>query len=221
MARILFTSRVLPAVVGLVASATLAIGNVQAQELGQLEAQMRKATEDAKVKAQSGQKPYSLQSNNSVDSNLNTLKNSIGNLVNCAGGKSGFNQQYSVQIAQSKQMLGYAQQLLSNPVLKAFAAGPLASILPPALQLTQTLASSCQNYSGSGGIANAKKYDQVSTVMKQVFTAGDLSPNSRAVRHAADVDMPARGGTPDSLRAYLNSQNGAVKNWYKTNFGLR
>ena len=68
---------------------------------------------------------------------------------------------------------------------------------------------------------DGRKYEQVTTVMKQVFTGGDLSPNSRAVKHAADVDMPARGGNPEALKVYLNSQNGTVKNWYKTNFGLQ
>jgi hypothetical protein len=33
--------------------------------------------------------------------------------------------------------------------------------------------------------------------------------------------MPARGGTPEALRTYLNSQNGQVKDWYRKNFGLR
>ena len=79
--------------------------------------------------------------------------------------------------------------------------------------LTTALASGGQN-------ASPAKYEQVASVMKEVFTGGDLGPNSRAVKHAADVDMPARGGNPEALKTYLNSQNGTVKNWYKTNFGL-
>ena len=33
--------------------------------------------------------------------------------------------------------------------------------------------------------------------------------------------MPARSGNSEALKSYLNSQNGTVKNWYKTNFGLQ
>lgn len=213
--------RPMPLAAVLAACLVLPAGSAVAQDLGQLAAQMGKATADAKAKAQSGQKTYSVQSTSSIDNDLNALVGAINGVVNCAGGKSAFNQQYGAQLSQIKQMLGHAQQLQSNPMMKAIAAAPLASILPTALPLIKSLASSCQNFSGGGSAAVAPKYEQVSKVMKQVFTGGDLGPNSRAVRHAADVDMPARGGTPDSLRAYLNSQGGTVKNWYKTNFGLK
>lgn len=64
------------------------------------------------------------------------------------------------------------------------------------------------------------KYEQVSQVMKSVFSGGDLGPNSRAVKHAADTDMPARGGTPEALKTYLQ-QNATVKKWYQDNFQLK
>ncbi len=198
----------------------LAMAGAHAQDLGQLEAQMRKVTADANAKVQAGQKSYSIQNAGTLDSDLSALVGSINSAVSCAGGKSGFGQQYGTQIGQLKQMLGYLQQIQSNPMVKAFASGPLGSILQATLPLARTLASSCQNFSGGNTVAAAAKYEKVSQVMKQVFTGGDLGPNSKAVRHAADVDMPARGGTPESLRAYLTSQNGTVKNWYKTNFGL-
>jgi hypothetical protein len=63
------------------------------------------------------------------------------------------------------------------------------------------------------------KYEDVSQIMRQVFTAGDRGPNSPAVKHAADVDMPAQGGTPQKLLVYL--RNATVHKWYCDNFGLR
>jgi hypothetical protein len=70
--------------------------------------------------------------------------------------------------------------------------------------------------------ARRYKYEYVSrNVMSRVFSSGRLDPDSPAVRHAADVDMPAHGSTLDSLYAYLQSQNGAVRKWYCDNYGLR
>ncbi|MES2978886.1 MAG: hypothetical protein V4731_10720 [Pseudomonadota bacterium] len=189
-----------------------------AGDLGQLEAQMRKATEDAKAKASSGQKSYSVQSASTFDAELREFVSLLNGVLTCAASHPQFQQQYSAQISQGKQMLGHAQQFQGNAMLKAFA-GPASVVLQSALPVVRTLADTCKKSTGQS--AAAGKYEKVSAVMKQVFSGGDLGPTSRAVKHAADVDMPARGGTPEALRAYLNSQNGTIKNWYRTNFGLR
>ena len=66
----------------------------------------------------------------------------------------------------------------------------------------------------------APKYEQVSKVMRSVFgSGGDVSPASPAVKHAADVDMPARGGTPEKLKEYLSKPE--VKKWYREKFNLK
>ncbi len=89
----------------------------------------------------------------------------------------------------------------------------------PASQATRVGLEMTALTSGASVRATVGKYDEVSQVMRQVFTAGPLDANSPAVRHAADVDMPARGGTPQKLLAYLRTPS--VRKWYCDNFGLR
>ena len=192
-----------------------------AADLSSEQAAIQRAVDDAKRKQQSGQK-YTLQAvDPSVDRSLQSFSSSANNLMNCSRSKSGFASQFSGQLSQVTSILGNVNQLLGNPTLKALAAGALSGILPSANSVVGQLASTCSTFAAATAGAANSKYEQVSQVMKSVFSGGDLGPNSRAVRHAADVDMPARGGSPDALRAYLNSQNGQVKKWYRDNFGLK
>lgn len=203
----------------------------RADDMDKIGAQMRKVTEDAKAKqaAQSGQpgaKSYSIQSTSNVDAELKTFISTLNAGLACASSNSAFQQQNAALIEKVKAVLGYGQQFQSNALLRAAGAVPLAALLQAGIPVAKTFVSGCQNFGGgitAGSVQNAgpTKYDKVSAMMKEVFTGGDLSPNSRAVKHAADVDMPARGGNPEALKAYLNSQNGTVKNWYKTNFGVQ
>ena len=194
--------------------------SAQAADLSGAQAEIQRAVDDAKRKQQSGQK-YTLQAvDPSVDRNLQSFSNSANNLMNCSRSKSGFASQFSGQLSQVSSILGNVNQLLGNSTLKALAAGAMSAVLPSANSVVGQLASTCNTFAATAGAGNSK-YEQVSQVMKGAFSGGDLGPNSRAVRHAADVDMPARGGTPEGLRAYLNSQNGQVKKWYRDNFGLR
>ncbi|MGZ8231769.1 MAG: hypothetical protein ACXWUS_19240 [Burkholderiales bacterium] len=213
-------------VVGLSKAAVMAVvlatfHNAQAADLGREQSEIQRAVDEAKRKAQSNTKGYSLQSAGpNIDRDLQALSSSANALMSCSNSKAAFKSQYGSQIGQAQSILGNVNQLLSNSVLKAIAAPALASILPGATSLVKQLASTCQSVSSQAGAANSK-YEQVSQVMRSEFSGGDLSPGSRAVRHAADVDMPARGGNPEALRQYLRSQNGQVKKWYRDNFQLK
>jgi hypothetical protein len=194
---------------------------VHAADLSREQAQIQRAVDDAKRKQQSGQR-YSLQSvDPAVDRSLHSFSSAANNLMSCSRAKSGFMSQFGAQMSQVTSILGNVNQLLNNSALKALAAGAVSSVLPSANSVVSQLSSTCSSFSAGSSSAANRKYDQVSQVMRSVFSGGDLSPNSRAVHHAADVDMPARGGTPEALRKYLNSQNGQVKKWYRDNFGLR
>jgi hypothetical protein len=193
---------------------------LQAADLSREQAEIQRAVDNAKKKAQSGQK-YSLQSvDPTVDRNLQSFSSAANSLMTCSRTKSGFASQFGAQLSQVTSILGNVNQLLSNATLKALAAGAMSGALPSANSVVSQLSSTCNTFSSASTAGNAK-YDQVSKVMKSIFSGGDLGPSSRAVKHAADVDMPARGGNPEGLRAYLNSQNGAVKKWYRDNFQLR
>ena len=222
-------------------------GATQAQDIGQLEAQMRKAVEDASARrgapalapaaASSSAKNEPAQNVRSIDVDLAVFIAVADSVVSCSSGKPVFKQQHEPAIQKSVQMLRYARQLQLNPTLKAQTAVALAAVLQAALPLTRILDSACLNSasttsaaapgakpsavaSAAGQPTAATRYELVAAVMRQVFNAGDLRPQSRAVKYAADVDMPARGGTPATLYAYLTAQNGVAKAWYKANFGL-
>src|SRR5688500_17984227 len=62
-------------------------------------------------------------------------------------------------------------------------------------------------------------YDKVSQVLMSVYSSGARSPSSPAVKHATDVDMPSRGGTPQELKKYLMKPD--VHKWYCDNFQLK
>jgi hypothetical protein len=204
------------------------IASISPQDINQLEAQMRKALEEARGRSGATASPApSAQTMSNIDAELAAFIAAANSALNCSSSNAAFQQQNGAVIQKGTQMLRYAQQLQTNPTVRAQAGAALAPVLQAALPLARNLANACMNSSGTlpsaaaaGQSATADKYEQVAAVMKQVFSGGDLSPGSRAVRHAADVDMPARGGTPETLRTYLNSQNGVVKNWYKTNLGL-
>ena len=64
------------------------------------------------------------------------------------------------------------------------------------------------------------KYELVAQLMASEFSAGDRSATSGAVRHAADVDMPARGNSIEGLRQYLNSSP-TVEGFFTVGLQLR
>jgi len=190
-----------------------------AADLSREQAEMQRAIADAQKKQQSGQK-YALQSfDPKLDQLLQSFSSAANNLVSCSRGKSAFASQFSAQMSQTTSLLGGVAQLLNNPALKALAGPAVSNIMPSATSTVNQLHSTCSTFNGA--TAGNAKYEQVSQVMRSVFSGGDLGPNSPAVRHAADVDMPARGGTPQALQAYLISQNGQVKKWYRDNYHLQ
>ncbi|CAN5708956.1 hypothetical protein BH11PSE7_BH11PSE7_20060 [soil metagenome] len=225
--------------IALALTAAAFTGAALAQNINQLEDALRKAVADAKVKAATAKTPAPATS--SIDGDLAAFIAAAGSAVSCGAAKPAFRQQNAAVMDKGTLMLGYAQQLQTNPALKAQAAPQIAPVMPQVVALAKGLAGACQSFAvaapaaapavvaqpnaaaaaaATAAAAAAAKYEQVANVMKQVFNGGDLSAGSRAVKYAADVDMPARGGTPDALRTYLNSQNGVVKAWYRTNYGL-
>jgi hypothetical protein len=202
-------------------------GVTLAQDVNQLEDALRKAVADAKARAATAKTPA--QGTSSIDGELAAFIAAANSAVSCSGAKPAFRQQNAAVMDKGTLMLGYAQQLQSNPALKAQAAPQIAPVMPQVVALARGLAGACQSFAvapaaaapaAQPAAAAVAKYEQVASVMKQVFNGGNLTPNAPAVRYAADVDMPARGGTPEALHTYLNSQNGVVKGWYRTNFGL-
>jgi hypothetical protein len=182
------------------------------------------------------------QTGRNFDVDLSVFITTADSVASCSSRKSAFKQQNGAAVQSAAQMRGYAQQLQANAALKAQATAGFAPALEAALLQTRILDTACLNFastssavaqgakpgaSASAGIQFAPpptaptRYELVAAVMRQVFNAGDLRPQSRAVRYATDIDMRARGGTPATLYTWLTAPNGTAKAFYKANFGLK
>ncbi|MBC7378708.1 MAG: hypothetical protein H7346_14895, partial [Burkholderiaceae bacterium] len=113
-------------------------GATLAQDVNQLEDALRKAVADAKARAASGKTPA--QGTSSIDGELAAFIAAANSAVNCSGAKPAFRQQNAVVMEKGALMLGYAQQLQSNPALKAQAAPQIAPVMPQVVALARGLA---------------------------------------------------------------------------------
>lgn len=169
---------------------------------------------DAKAKQASGKKTYGLQSVGDLDGLLNGAIRQVNKILACAQ-KTG---QTHPILAQASGWISKAQEITNlPPVIKAFAAGPVKALLSgiqPQLDAVEKLACSGGSSGGGSSSGGGDKYSQVRAVFRQVGL-GHLP--DKAVRYAADTDMPARGGTPAALKRYLSQAT--VKKWYQNNSG--
>jgi hypothetical protein len=173
-----------------------------AQDMSQLEARMRKAVENASarpgapvaapaaVAASSSAANDITQNVRNFDVDLAVFITTTDSVISCSSGKPAFTELSGAVLQKASQMRGYAQQLQSNPTLKAQAAAAFAPALAAALLQTRILDSACLNFAWTSSAAaqSAKpasaavlstaptRYELVSAIMRQVFIAGDLRP---------------------------------------------
>lgn len=190
------------------------------QELDALHTRLRKAQADAAAKQKVAPRTYSLQAVNTtqLQRDLAKLDGLLGEVLVLAKGKPDFAKKHAQQLAAVGKLKQGAQDLAGNPTLLPFLDVLLRPILMAALPLVDALKQAAKAFVPT---PVRSINDQVSDLLKQLFSGGDLGPNSPAAKHAVTVDLPARGKTVDALRAYLLANNGAAKAWYRVKFALR